>query len=107
LPWAVILTPAFRRDCGSLSREILERVETALQELANSEEPQKLGHRLHGRWQGLCSYEIGRQYRIVYRVKFDDKVIEFLAAGTHKVYRWPFVVQYIPKNEVHFLSHAL
>lgn len=86
MPWAVVLTAAFRHDCRKLSSEIRERIEAAVQELVSSEEPRKLGHRLHGRLEGLYSYEIGRQYRIVYRVDFGKKIIEFLATGSHKVY---------------------
>jgi len=31
-------------------------------------------------------FEIGLQYRIIYRVDFAAKVIELMAAGTHKIY---------------------
>jgi addiction module RelE/StbE family toxin len=62
-------------------------MEQAIQELVESEDPRKLGHRLHGRWEGYYSYEIGSQFRIIYRVDFAVKVIELMAAGTHKIYR--------------------
>jgi addiction module RelE/StbE family toxin len=87
LPWNVVLTQAFKRDFRKLTPEIRKRVEEAILELAASEDPRNLGHRLHGRWEGFCSYRIGRQHRVIYRVQFADKVIELVAAGTHKIYR--------------------
>jgi addiction module RelE/StbE family toxin len=87
LAWNVIPTHAFRRDCGKLIPEIGRKIEGVIQGLAGSEDPRKLGHRLHGRWEGFYSYEIGLQYRIIYRVDLAAKVIELMAAGTHKIYR--------------------
>ncbi len=63
------------------------KIEESIQGLARSEDPRKLGHRLHGRWEKFYSYEIGLQYRIIYRVDFAAKVLELMAAGTHKIYR--------------------
>jgi len=39
---------------------------------------------VHGK--DAYSYEIGLKYRLMYRVKFERKEIEFLAVGTHKIY---------------------
>jgi len=41
---------------------------------------------LHGPWEGCYSYEIGLKYRLIYKVEFERKEIEFLAVGTHKIY---------------------
>jgi addiction module RelE/StbE family toxin len=87
LAWNVVPTHTFKRDCRRLAPEIRGKMERAIQGLVGSEDPRKLGHRLHGRWDGYYSYEVGLQYRIIYRVDFAAKVIELMAAGTHKIYR--------------------
>lgn len=87
MAWNVILTHTFRRDFGKLAPEIRTRIEEVVQQLPESEGPRKLGHRLHGRWEGFYSLEVGLQYRIIYRVNLIAKVIELVAAGTHKIYR--------------------
>jgi hypothetical protein len=38
-------------------------------------------------WKGLCSHEIGLQYRMIFRIDPERRTIEFLAIGTRKVYR--------------------
>lgn len=63
-----------------------QRVETAIETLLSSDDPGKEGHMLHGPWKGCYSYEIGLKYRLIYRVEFERKEIEFLAVGTHKIY---------------------
>lgn len=87
MAWFVNPTHAFRRDCRKLPREIRTRIEEAIESLSGSEDPRKLGHRLHGRWEGFYSFEVGLKYRIIYRVVFAEKVIDLMAAGTHKIYR--------------------
>jgi addiction module RelE/StbE family toxin len=62
------------------------RVEIAIETLLSSEDPRKEGHMLHGLWEGCYSYEIGLKYRLIYRIKFERKEIQFLAVGTHKIY---------------------
>jgi len=66
---------------------MLEGVDEAILHLLNSEDPTKLGLRKVGRWKGVYSYEIGRQFRILYTVRFDDQTVELLDVGTHGVYR--------------------
>ncbi len=56
-------------------------------QLLNSEDPAKLGLRKVGKWRGVLSYEIGRQFRILYKVRLGDRTVEFLDVGTHGVYR--------------------
>jgi len=66
---------------------MLEGVDEAILHLLNSEDPTKLGLRKVGRWKGVYSYDIGRQFRILYTVRFDDQTVELLDVGTHGVYR--------------------
>jgi len=84
--WTVKFTATFKRGFKRLSEEVKQRVETAIETLLSSENPGKEGHMLHGQWEGCYSYEIGLKYRLIYRVKFERKEIEFLAVGTHKIY---------------------
>lgn len=43
--------------------------------LLESEDPTKLGLRKVARWKGVFSYEIGRQFRILYAVRFEDRTL--------------------------------
>jgi addiction module RelE/StbE family toxin len=65
---------------------VRRRVEKAIEMLLTSDDPGKEGHMLHGSWEGCYSYEIGLKYRLIYKVKFEKKAIQFLAVGTHKIY---------------------
>lgn len=56
-------------------------------ELLGSEDPTRLGLRKVGKWKGVLSYEIGRQFRILYTVRFKTNTVVFLDVGTHGVYR--------------------
>jgi addiction module RelE/StbE family toxin len=58
----------------------------AIKTLLSSKNPRKEGHVLHGPWKGCYSYELGLRYRLIYKVEFERKEIEFLAVGTHKIY---------------------
>ena len=84
--WTAEFTGTFKRGYKRLSGEGRRRVETAIETLLSSEDPRKDGHRLHGSWEGCYSYEVGLKYRLIYRVEFERKEIEFLAVGTHKIY---------------------
>ena len=83
----IVLTPAFRRDYRRLSSEVQKRAEEEIEGLAACEDPRRLGHKLHGRWKGLHSHEIGLQYRMIFRIDPETHTIKLLAIGTHKVYR--------------------
>lgn len=56
-------------------------------ELIESEDPARLGLRKVGPWEGVYSYELGRQFRILHAVRFEARTIVFLDVGTHGVYR--------------------
>lgn len=61
------------------------RVEKAIEMLLTSDDPRKEGRMLHGPWEGCYSYEIGLKYRLIYKVKFERKAIQFLAVGTREL----------------------
>jgi len=61
-------------------------VDEAIENLLSAEDPSKLGHRLHGRWEGTFSYAIGKHFRLIFQVDFDKRSVVLLAVGTHKIY---------------------
>ena len=87
MPWEAEVTNTFRRGYKNLGSDVRRRVDEAILHLLNSEDPTKLGLRKVGRWKGVYSYEIGRQFRILYTVRFNDRTVELLDVGTHGVYR--------------------
>ena len=84
--WTAKFTAAFKKGYGRLNEETKRRVETAIEKLLTSDNPTKEGHMLHGIWKGCYSYKVGLKYRLIYRVKPENKEIELLAVGTHKIY---------------------
>ncbi len=87
LPWRSETTNTFRRSYNNLGSDVRKRVDEALLELLSSDDPTRLGLRKVGKWKGILSYEIGRQFRILYRVRVQDRTVELLDVGTHGVYR--------------------
>ena len=85
--WKVEITSTFHRSYRNLAQEVRARVDAAMKELVESEDPTKLGLRKVARWKGVYSYEIGRQFRILYSLRFEERTIVFLDVGTHGVYR--------------------
>jgi addiction module RelE/StbE family toxin len=65
---------------------VKQRVAMVIEKLLSSKDPRKEGHMLHGSWEGCYSYEMGLRYRLIYKIEFERKEIEFLAVGTHKIY---------------------
>ena len=86
MSWEAEITGTFRRSYRNLSTEIKKRADEAILELLNIDDPTKLGLRKVGRWKGVYSYEIGGQFRLLYAVRFQDRVVELLDVGTHKIY---------------------
>jgi addiction module RelE/StbE family toxin len=86
LPWIFETTSTFKRNYKKLNPEIKERVNGALEELSNREDPRTLGEAKYGKWKGAYSYDIGRQYRILYAVDFNTRSLILLTVGSHKIY---------------------
>lgn len=87
LSWEAARTNTFRKSYKRLSPEITSRVDEALNQLLNSGDPRRLGLRKLGKWKGTYTYEIGKQFRVLYRVRFEDRTIELLDVGPHTIYR--------------------
>ncbi len=87
MTWEAEITNTFRRGYRSLGSEARARVDEAVARLLENEDPTRLGLRKVGRFKGVYSYEIGRQFRVLYQVRFVDHTIVFHDVGTHGVYR--------------------
>ena len=87
MTWEARVTSTFRRSYRHLSSEVRRRVDEALAELLESDDPRTLGLRKVGKWKGIYSYEVGRQFRILYDVRPEERIVELLDVGTHGVYR--------------------
>ena len=87
MAWEAEFTWTFHRGYKKLGPDVGRRVDEAILQLLNSDDPTKLGLRKVGKWKGVYSYEIGRQFRLLYSVRFEERVVEFLDVGTHGVYR--------------------
>ena len=86
LRWSFETTNTFKRNYKKLSSEIKDRVNKALEDLSNTEDPRTLGEAKYGKWKGAYGYDIGRQYRILYGVDFKTRSIILLSVGLHKIY---------------------
>jgi addiction module RelE/StbE family toxin len=86
LTWIPIFSGTFKRGYKKLDRPTQQRADEATENLLTAGDPSKLGHRLHGRWEGTFSYPIGKQFRLIFQVDFEKKSVVFLAVGTHKIY---------------------
>ncbi len=53
-------------------------------ELENAADHAKLGIRKQGLLKDYYLYEIGRRLRILYRLDYEHKIIEFVSLGDHK-----------------------
>lgn len=87
MPWIPEYTPTFRRDYKNLSVQNQQRVNEAVKEILNSEDPRKLGRPKYGKWKGAYGYDIGRAIRILYSVELQKKLVTFLRCGPHPIYR--------------------
>jgi addiction module RelE/StbE family toxin len=57
----------------------------AIEEIENEkDDPTRLGTRKRGSYSDAYSYEIGSSIRLIYRVDFRNRIIEFVAVGSHK-----------------------
>lgn len=67
-----------------LSSENKQRYKQAILDLYNSADPRKLGVSKQGRYRGYYAYEMGRSFRLVYKVIDDEKRIHIVLVGDHK-----------------------
>jgi addiction module RelE/StbE family toxin len=86
LPWAPAYTPTFRRDYKNLGHADQQRVNEAIREILNSDEPRSLGRPKLGKWKGAYGYDVGRAIRVLYSVEPNERFVTFLRCGPHPIY---------------------
>ena len=82
--WKVSIHRRFRKQYARLDPILRKRVEEAIKQLMESEDPERLGEYKRGRFLGCYAYDIGRRYRILYLVERETNTIWLLRVGTHK-----------------------
>ena len=68
MPWAPAYTPTFRRNYKNLGTQDQQRVNDAIRDITNADDPANLGKSKHGKWKGAYGYDIGRAIRVLYAV---------------------------------------
>lgn len=82
--WRIERTNLFDRSYRRLSSQIQSRVDEAIRHLETLENPTDAGVRKSGRFKGYVSYEIGRSYRMIYKVADRQRLILLVVVGDHK-----------------------
>jgi mRNA-degrading endonuclease RelE of RelBE toxin-antitoxin system len=80
--WTLEPNSKFIRQYKLLGSDIQKKVDSALNELANSENPAKLGD--YKQNLRVYAYDLDKSNRIVYTVDFTNNVIELRRVGSHK-----------------------
>jgi mRNA-degrading endonuclease RelE of RelBE toxin-antitoxin system len=80
--WAFEKKNKFKKQFKSLSPALKDKVKSALIDLATSEDPRTLG--VFKPSMKIYAYELNKSYRILYSVRFEEKVIELIRVGDHK-----------------------
>ena len=82
--WRIERTGRFVRCYVRLPSQMRRRVDEAVLQLAESENPADAGVPKRGRFKGYFAYEIGRSYRLIYRVIDRQKIVLLVVVGDHK-----------------------
>ena len=80
--WGFDTEPRFKKQYKNLDSQTKEKVNEAIHELRNSENPARLGE--YKQDMRIFAYNIGKKYRILYNVNWNDNTIEFLRVCDHK-----------------------
>lgn len=80
--WNFEYSKKFIKQYKSLSSDLRSKVDLALEELAKSDDPAKLGE--YKSSLDASAYVLDKSNRILYKVRFEDKIIELRRVGDHK-----------------------
>jgi mRNA-degrading endonuclease RelE of RelBE toxin-antitoxin system len=80
--WNFDYKPKFVKQYKLLSSNLQKKVKVALDELANSENPLKMGE--YKSSLRAYAYVLDKSNRILYNVRFGYNIIELLRIGDHK-----------------------
>ncbi|MHB8547537.1 MAG: type II toxin-antitoxin system RelE family toxin [Nitrosotalea sp.] len=82
--WFAKYEDDFTREYSRLHPEIQKRTDDGIIYLQNAIDPARCGDPKKGWLKGWRSYEIGRQYRVIYKVDYDTKTVILSSVGKHK-----------------------
>ncbi len=82
--WRIERTNLFVSSYKKLSSQLQNRVDDAILHLAKSENPEDAGIPKKGKFKGYLAYELGRSYRLIYKVISQQKIILLVVVGDHK-----------------------
>ena len=82
--WRTERTSLFTSSYKKLSSELQARTDCAVRTLARSESPADLWIQKKGRFRGYLAYNMGRSYRLIYKVCIMQNVILLIVVGDHK-----------------------
>ena len=80
--WDFEYSSKFTKQYKLLSSDLQKKVESALQDLASSENPLEKGE--YKTSLKAHAYILDKSNRILYNVRFGDNIIELLRVGDHK-----------------------
>ncbi len=82
--WHTERTKLFVSSYKKLSSQLQKQTDDAILTLAKSESPRDLGIPKKGKFKGYLAYELGRSYRLIYKVINPQKIILLIVVGDHK-----------------------
>jgi len=82
--WLTQQTKSFESSYKKLSSELKKQTDKAIINLAMSTNPTDLGKPKRGKFKGYFAYEIGRSYRLIYKVINPQQIILLVVVGDHK-----------------------
>lgn len=80
--WRIGVRPKFNTQYRHLDPQIKNRVDAALGELRNSTNPARIG--VYKQNMNAFVYEVGRNYRVLYDVDSDERIIYLHRVCDHK-----------------------
>ncbi len=80
--WIPNRRPRFSKQFSKLDSKTQKRVQDALLELLHVENPARLG--IYKSDMRIFAYNIGKKYRILYNVNWNENTIEFIRVCDHK-----------------------
>ena len=80
--WNATRKTKFLKQYKNLDPQIQQKVNEAIQELRYSQNPARLGKYKQNK--RVFAYDIGRKYRVIYNVNWNNNTIEFLRVCDHK-----------------------
>jgi len=80
--WNATRKTKFLKQYKNLDSKIQYKVNDAIQQLRESKNPARLGE--YKQDMRIFAYNIGKKYRIIYNINWNDDTIEFLRVCDHK-----------------------